>query len=1087
MHKLKLYILSLSGATGLLLAAGCGRSVELPGEVARALSEVPDKIDYTLHVKPVLSDRCFACHGPDQNKQQAGLRLDVKETALAKNGESGLRAVVPGDPGKSELVRRILTGDPEKIMPTPESHLVLTPYEKAVLVRWIEQGAEYKPHWAFEKIREPELPEAGNKEWVKNGIDRFVLEKMEDAGLQPAPEAEKYILLRRLYLDLTGLIPNPEEVESFLADNSPDAYEKVVDKLLASPHYGEHRAVPWLDLARYADTHGYQDDGPRTMWPYRDWVIRAFNQNMPFDRFVTWQLAGDLLPHPTTEMMLATAFNRNHQQSQEGGIVPEEYRNEYVSDRVNTFGAAFLGLTTECARCHDHKYDPVSQKDYFSLYAFFNNNNENGQIPYNGEASPSIVIPTPEAGKRLRELTQAKLSAEKKRTGIRKSSRDDFEKWLKTLPGQKDSLVSLSHGLVAYYGFEDTTGRKLVNLAVPKDTARVEGDDSLSLAAIRNGKFGKSRYIFGENAIRFPRPVGWYERHEPFTVSVWLKLHDANTVGSLIHKSNGVFNGYRGWNVFREQDGTFRFTLSNVWPENAIELVSKDKVPLGEWVHIVVSYDGLSRAKGARMYLNGERMPVVVMNDNLNQSLLHGKKHTNWGESDMLIGRLSDQYTKDFEVDELKVYSRSLNPLEVKELFTRKDELGAALSAGRPEQVSEMLYDFYLENYHDGYRAALSEFRAAIDEETKLLDSQLDVMVMKERKYPRTTYLLKRGVYDAPDYEVKPDTPEQFFRIPAEFPRNRLGLARWLLHEDHPLFARVTVNRFWQEIFGRGLVKTTADFGNQGELPTHPALLDWLSVRFRKSGWDVKALHKLMVMSATYRQSSVVSPEANRKDPENRLYSRSQAGRVSAEQARDNALVSGGLLVRSVGGPGVFPYQPDGIWEALATRNAVRYVRSNGDSLYRRSMYTYWKRSAPPPMMLNFDAAERHFCSVKRQKTSTPLQALVTMNDPQFVEASRLLAQKAMEKSELNDDTDAILRYFFLSLVSRSPKPEELDILRTLYQGEEAYFRNNPQKYKQLLMTGAIPYDKALPPHRLAALTIVASTVMNFDEVLIKR
>lgn len=1064
--------------------SACTGSVELPEEVEVAMVSVPEKVDYIRDVKPILSDRCFACHGPDKNKIQAGLRLDIQAQALAKNAESGLRAIVPGKPHKSELVRRILSDDPEMRMPTPESHLTLTPEEKAVLVKWIEQGAEYKPHWAFVKVAEPKIPKVKLEDWCRNEIDRFILHDMEKAGVRPSIEAEKTTLLRRVYLDLIGLVPTPEEVDAFLADNSADAYEKVVDRLLASRHYGEHRAVPWLDLARYADTHGYQDDGPRTMWPYRDWVIRAFNENLPFDKFITWQLAGDLLPNPTRDMMLATAFNRNHQQSQEGGIVPEEYRNEYVADRVNTFGAAFLGLTTECARCHDHKYDPISQKDYFSLYAFFNNNNENGQIPYNGEASPTITLPTPEAESQLRSLTQIKVNATRKREAIRKSARKDFEAWLKKIAGQADSLVPLDKDLAGHYTFDDEIPRKLGNRATGLDSAVVEGDDSLARAAIRQGKLGKSRYIFGENAIRFPKPIGWYERDQPFSVSIWLYLHDEKTVGSLIHKSNGVFNGYRGWNIFREEDGHFRFTLSNVWPENAIELISKEPVPLREWVHLTVTYDGLSRARGVKMYLNGEEMPALIANDQLTQSLLHGKHNSNWGFSDMLIGRLADQYTKDFEVDELRIYSRTLNPLEVKSLYSGTNEVKKSL-AEKEGPVGEYLYRYYLENYRPDYIQALQEHRSAIAQETEILNRQIDVMVMKERKYPRKTFLLKRGAYDAPDYEVYPDTPDQFFKIPAGYPRNRLGLAQWLLHPDHPLFTRVTVNRFWQEIFGRGLVRTPEDFGNQGELPTHPELLDWLSVWFRNSGWDVKALHKLMVMSATYRQSSVTTPELVLKDPDNRLYSRSQAGRLSAEQTRDNVLASSGLLMREIGGPGVYPYQPDGIWEALATRNAVNYVQSHGDSLYRRSMYTYWKRSAPPPMMLNFDAAERHFCSVKRQKTSTPLQALVTLNDPQFVEAARVLAQKAMENA--GETPDAVLNYFFKSLASRPPRDRELDILRNLYREEVQEFRANMQKCRQLLSVGEKPVNDKLPPHQLAAYTVVASTLMNFDEVLIKR
>jgi hypothetical protein len=1083
---LRILSLSLIGWVTLLIV-GCKKQADLPQEISEALSEVPEKVDYTLHVKPILSDRCFACHGPDQNKQQAGLRLDVEAQALAKNKESGLRAIVPGNSHKSELVRRILSQDPEKMMPTPESHLSLNATEKALLIRWIEQGATYKPHWAFVKVEKPELPPIQNKQWVKNEIDYFVLNKLEEAGLQPAPEAEKYLQIRRLYLDLTGLVPSPEEVDAFLADTRPDAYEKVVDRLLESKHYGEHRAVPWLDLARYADTHGYQDDGPRTMWPYRDWVIKAFNKNMPYDEFVTWQLAGDLLPHPTRDMMVATGFNRNHQQSQEGGIVPEEYRNEYVSDRVNTFGSVFLGLTTECARCHDHKYDPFSQKDYFSLYAFFNNNNENGQIPYNGEASPTVTVPTPEAEIQLRGYTQEKLIAEKKRTTIQKAAKVDFEKWLKTISTQKDSLVSPSHGLVGHFSFDDTTSRKLLNLADLKDTARVEGDDSLSRAAVREGRFGKSRYIFGENAVRFSKPLGWFERHQPFTVSIWLKIHDPKTVGSLFHKSNGVFDGYRGWNVFREENGTFRFTLSNVWPENAIELVTKDKVPLGEWVHIAVTYDGLSKARGAAIYVNGEKASTVVLNDQLTQSLLYGKKQTNWVLNHLMIGRLSDQYTKDFEVDELRIYNRSLHPLELLGLYTQKNEVWERLASRHSASGKEDLFGYYLENYRPDYKEALTQYRTAIDNETQLLDKQIDVMVMKERKYARETFLLKRGVYDAPDVRVSADTPDQLFKIPDSYPRNRLGLAKWLLHPDHPLFTRVTVNRFWQEVFGKGLVRTVEDFGNQGELPTHPELLDWLSSYFRESEWNVKAFHKLMVMSATYRQSSVGSPESGQKDPDNALYARKSSMRVSAEQARDNALASSGLLWREIGGPGVYPYQPDGIWEALATRNAVKYVRSTGDSLYRRSMYTYWKRSAPPPMMLNFDASERHFCSVKRQKTSTPLQALVTLNDPQFVEASRILAQNAMENEALKQETEAILSYFFKSVVGRAPSKEEAKVLKDLYLQEQGYFKTNPAKSVELLRTGDSPFNKKLPSDQLAAFTVVASTIMNFDEALIKR
>ncbi len=1076
-------------ATLLLGVESCSPKAELPEAVAVAMKALPDEVDYTLHVKPILSDRCFACHGPDQNKQKAGLRLDVEEMALSKNPESGLKAIIPGNSGSSELVKRILSTDPDYQMPTPESHLTLSTQEKATLIRWIEQGAVYKPHWAFVKPERPALPEVSHTDWPKNELDFFILHQLEAQQLTPAPEAAKTTLLRRVHLDLTGLPPTPAAIDAFLADQSADAYEKVVDGLLASPHYGERMAVPWLDLARYADTHGYQDDGLRTMWPYRDWVIKAFNQNLSFDRFITWQLAGDLLPRPTRDMLVATAFNRNHQQSQEGGIVPEEYRTEYVADRVNTFGKAFLGMTTECARCHDHKYDPISQKDYFSLFAFFNNNNENGQIPYNGEASPSLTLPSPEAEASLKMYRrQLEATAEQLKI-IQKKGKPGFEEWLQQAQRQPQAaLIPDTTGLAGYFNFDEPDGKALVNLANTADSARVQGDNSLTAKSVQDGKFGKSRYLFGENAITIPPPLGYYERHQPFTVSIWLRLHDDNTVGSLIHKSNGVFNGYRGWNLFREADGTIRFTLSHVWPENAIEIVSREKIPLKEWTHVVLSYDGRSKARGTRLYLNGEPAPVTILNDQLTQSLLYGKNKSNWYVDHMMIGRLSDQYTKDFQVDELKIFTRSLNPLEVKGLFTRTNEVASVLQNRQSLQnpvIRAQLYQYYLAHFHTGYRQELAAYRTLLEKETALLNTQPDVMIMKERRFPRKTFLLTRGVYDAPDYEVTAETPEHLFKMPGDFPKNRLGLARWLLHPDHPLFARVVVNRFWQEYFGDGLVATVDDFGNQGALPTHPALLDWLAVHFRESGWDVKAFQKMLVLSATYRQSSVPTPEQLSKDPDNHWYSRGPSHRISAEQIRDNALAASGLLNEQIGGESVYPYQPDGLWEALATRNAVKYLQSHGDSLYRRSMYTFWKRSSPPPMMLNFDAAERHFCTVKRQKTSTPLQALVTLNDPQFVEASRVLAQHALET--LENDPETIFTYFFKALAGRAPRPVEIEILNDLYQEELADFRRNPLRAHKLVRSGEAPVNTQLPQDQLAAYAIVASTVLNFDEAIIKR
>lgn len=1079
---------SLLIAAGGLFLMSCDSKIDLPDDVAAEMNTLVAPVDYTYDVKPILSDRCFACHGPDANHQKADLRLDMAEVAFKKEAESGLKAIRPGKPGRSELVHRILSADPDIVMPTPESHLSLTAREKAILIRWIEEGAEYKPHWAFTKIEKPEVPKVKNEAWVKNDIDRFVLKKLEDKRIKPAAEASKTTLLRRVSLDLTGLPPTPEEVRAFVKDSSPNAYEKAVDRLLASPHYGEHMAVPWLDAARYADTHGYQDDGLRTAWPFRDWVINSFNKNQPYDQFVTWQLAGDMLPNPTRDMLVATAFNRMHQQSQEGGIIPEEYRSAYVSDRVDTFGKTFLGLTVECARCHDHKYDPISHKDYYSLYAFFNNNDENGQIPYNGEASPAITLPTPEADARLKYI-HANLAKEQSAITANAAVYErSFRQWLaaaRTAP--EKALLPEKTDLLGYFTFDEPQGKEFTNLANPKHKASAEGDDSLSNVASRNGRIGKARYIFGDNAVSFGDNFAFFERNQPFSISIWLNLHDPAVSGSLLHKSNGVMNGYRGWNVFREKDGRIRLTMSHVWPENAIEIQTVDKFPMNKWTQLGFTYDGLSKAAGLKLFVNGQPVKVTVHNDHLTESILYGKNKTNWYVDRLNIGRLSDQRTKNFEVDEFRIYTRAVSPLEMLGLYTLKNELLMALKtpdAQLKPALLASLKDYYLTNIDAGFKKEMAASRALIGEETEIMDKQIDVMVMKERKYPRKTFILNRGAYDAPGKPVTMDTPDAFFKIPKEYPKNRLGLAKWLLDKNHPLFSRVTVNRFWMMYFGKGIVISSDDYGNQGELPTHPELLDYLAVRFRESGWNVKAMQRLIVTSATYRQSSKIERNVQDLDPDNRLYARGPSYRMSAEQIRDNALASSGLLTRRVGGKSAYPYQPAGLWEALATRNEVTYKQQHGDSLYRRSLYTIWKRSSPPPMMLNFDAAERHFCITKRQKTSTPLQALVVMNDPQFVEASRVLAQHMLKNGKSVDEQ---IDYAFTALTSRLPDPKEKMVLKELLEEELKDFSQNPKRMKSILAVGEYPLDKTLDPAQLAAGTIVASTVMNFDEFLIKR
>lgn len=737
---------------------------------------LPEVVDFNFHVKPILSDRCFKCHGMDDQTREAGLRLDTKEGAfMALGNAKDHYAIIPNDAENSTLVERIYTADPTSVMPPPESNLKLTDFEKALLKKWIAQGAQWKKHWSFIPIQKPTVPKVEDEDWGHNEIDHFILRKLENNGIKPSPLASKEMLIRRLTFDLTGLPPSLEEVDNYLNDDSTDAYEKVVDRLLASQAYAERMTTEWLDLARYADTHGYQDDLERTMWPWRDWVIHAYAKNMPFDEFVRWQLAGDMLPDPSKEQIIATAFNRNHKITQEGGVIPEEYRTEYVADRAQTFGTAFLGLTMECARCHDHKYDPISQENYYQLFSFFNNVPEHGLIEkYGGIPDPSIILT-------------------------------------------------------------------------------------------------------------------------------------------------------------KEEMATTLSFINNL-----------DTVP------------------------------------------------------------------------------------------------------------------------------------------------EVQLLVMDEMEEPRQTYVLNRGAYDQPTVAVKPKTPESISSFPKELPRNRLGLADWLLSKENPLMARVTVNRFWQLIFGQGIVGTPDDFGNQGSLPTHPELLDWLATYFMDNEWNVKQTIKYIVQSSTYQQSAKIRPELLEIDPDNELLARAPRTRLSAEMIRDHALATSGLLVKKVGGPSVKPYQPEGLWAEKTGGgggSTAKYIEDDGEKLYRRSLYTFWKRTVPPPSMMTFDAASRDFCTVKRQNTSTPLQALVLMNDPQILEACRVMAYQAIEKNENLDDRIA---YMFRKATSRRPNAEELDILVDYYKEELQQFESQPENAAEYLTVGVYQQKEVLSIPEMAAYTIVANAIFNLDEAITK-
>jgi hypothetical protein len=1093
-----------------LIFANCTSNLEVPEEIAAEQSLLPENLDYNYHIKPILSDRCFKCHGPDKTKIEAGLQLTSLDGASMKL-ESGMTAIEPGDIEESELVRRILSSDPEEVMPPSDSHLSLSAREKAMLITWIDQGAKYKEHWSLSKITKPSIPSSQKPWWsklgfgddekklspeeekafVKNDIDRLTLAKMSEHNLHPSAEAPRATLLRRVSMDLTGLPPSPEEVTSFMNDKSSNAYEKVVDRLLHSPHFGEHLAVSWLDLARYADTHGYQDDGMRNVYPYRDWVITAFNENLSLDKFVTYQLAGDLLPEPSKEMLIATSFNRQHPQSQEGGIVPEEYMNEYVADRTNTFGKAFLGLTMECARCHDHKYDPISAKDYYSMSAFFNQNNDYGEVPYNGEAAPTLMLPD--------SIAQAKMKFIKEKITNASQTLDDkstyengFNNFLASLKDDNVDENILSQGLAVHLTFDAYEKDQYYNEAGKGVKALLSGDVDRHPVLVQ-GKFGGAIQLRGDCGVqlismedeaaksereKFYKGLN-LERNQQFTVSFWLNVLKDKTSGPVITKNNGEFEGYRGYDIILNDDRSLSVRMMYVFPSNGIEFRTSERLPLKEWSHLSLSYDGSGRAEGLKLFINGKLSKSKLLADHLTKSILHGEGFSNWSFMPFEIGKNFRSTIQDIQVDDFRFFKRKLSAIEV-------DALSKNLSKVTIDGEREKLYEFYLWNVDPNFSVNWKALSALRLEETELLTDIPEVMIMQElpTDNKRKTFLLNRGAYDSPGEEVIAETPLRLGKLPDGFTRDRLGLANWLLHEDNSLFSRVTVNRIWMSFFGTGLVKTQEDFGNQGDLPSHPELLDWLAVTLREDQWNIKTFIKRIVMSATYRQSSNIIPGEYEKDPDNKWLSRGASYRYSAELVRDNALKASGLLVEKIGGPSVYPYQPSGIWEALAIRNAVSYNQGKGEDLYRRSMYTVWKRSSPPPMMLNFDASDRQQCTVRRQRTATPLQALVMMNDPQFIEAARVLAERTLKNWTTDDER---ITWIYLACISRPPRQTELKILRELLHQQRNHFRKSKSASVKLAKAGEFAVTSGLDPVEVAAYTVVANTVLNSDEALVKR
>lgn len=1021
-----------------------------------------EKLDYNRDVRPILAAKCFACHGNDPKSIRAGLKLDDRKSAISKL-ESGNHAIVPGSPAQSKMVQRITSKDVNEKMPPADSNRVLLPDEIAVLTRWIAEGAEYKPHWAFVAPVRPALPSVKNVAWPKNEIDRFVLAKLESKRLKPNPEADKATLIRRVSLDLAGLPPTPSEVNRFLADRAPNAYEKVVDRLLASPRFGERMAMDWVDYARYADSNGYQADFERYQWRWRDYVINAFNSNMPYDRFTIEQLAGDLLPNPTTDQLIATGFNRNHRINTEGGVIAEEWRVETVIDRVETTSTVWLGLTSGCARCHDHKYDPISQKEFYSLYSYFNNVPETGS----GEERPINHPPVARAPMPGQDETLARLSTQMAviQAQLKTNARANISKAVAWRIDDSAAVSGLRRGVIARYAFSGKATVAEGQADMPKVQGAVKFESGRGGGAVRTT----------DNGFLDLGAVGDFESDKPFSYGGWVNPQNGN--GSPIARMDEG-HGFRGWDL-SIQNGRPAVHLIETWPTNALKVIGKPMIANGKWTHVAVTYDGSSRTEGIRIYINGKLVPQDVEAGKL--------KGTIRTQVSTKIGRRTDGSRFEGMVDDLALFDRVLSDAEVGALAGAHP--AAALLAISPDkrtpaQQEELARLWSFEN-DPQYKSASDRVSALAAQKAKLESEIPTVMVMREMPKPRVARVLVRGQYDKYGDEVKAGLPAALPPLPAGVPNNRLGFAKWIVSPSNPLTARVTVNRFWERFFGMGIVQTSEDFGTRAEYPSHPELLDWLATEFVRSGWNIKATMKKIAMSATYRQSSRVSEFLAKNDPQNRWLARGPRFRLPAEVIRDQALSVGGMLVEKLGGPSTRPYQPEGIWnETQHYGNLLNYVHDKGDGLHRRSLYTIWKRTAAPPNMTLFDVPTREYCRVRRARTDTPLQALALMNDVTYVEAARALAQRML--TEAGPAPEQRLNFAYETVLARRPSSAEAKVLLAGLRARTDHYRSHPADAQKLVAIGDFPRPKGLNDADLAAYIVTASTLLNLDETVTK-
>lgn len=1053
----------------------------LSGKVA---AEDAAPISFNESIQPILSENCYHCHGPDSGTREPKkepLRLDREKFAF-QNREDGKPVIVKGDPAASLLVRLIKSKNPDEVMPPTKSHNQLTAEEIALVEKWVQQGAKYEEHWSFISPKRAEVPKAEHPELVNNPVDAFIQEKLGEKGLIAGQDEDPRVLARRVALDLTGLLPDAADVEAFAKYPSNEAYQKYLDKLFATPAYAEHRTRYWLDYSRYADTHGLHFDNVRSIWPYRDYVIRSFAENKPYDTFVREQLAGDMIPATSADTWIATGYVRCNVSTNEGGTIPEEVHANNTRDRAEAFGATFLGLTVGCAACHDHKFDPTAQRDFYSLAAFFNNTAEKPWDENIADTQPVLRIPADdkraEFDAAIVRHSQAAMNYEKRRD----AAPVNFKKWLSG--GNKPSIVSPT-GLELRLKLDEGKGDIVKNSAPGAKTPSYKADTNPLVWGEQIWLWPSARMEIATNLVMPDQ--GDFEADEAFSASMWINLRmktsNATTGnGPLISRmGDASMENHRGWDFFIDGDKLVVHIISK-WPDQAIR-ADTPGIPRGEWVHVGFSYDGSGKGDGVKLYVNGQERPTSTPTNTLKPGLTIRNKLP------LQLGlRAGGERLRETSYQDVRLYRRKLDAAEFSRL--PYEDLSAEILAASPDpakwtarQKFVALDNYFLPTADPEAARFRKEMETADADIERLGKDGMATLITRERETPATAWVLDRGVYSARKEMVVPATPD-FLPMPNQA-SNRLELAEWLFKPENPLFARVTVNRIWQEIFGTGLVETSDDFGIMGARPSNEKLLDWLAVEFRESGWNMRHMYQLLLTSHTYRQSNQVTPAALAADQGNRLLSRGPRFRMDAEVLRDTALQASGLLANKVGGPPVKSYQPEGLWEAVSMpeSNTLHYKQDSGEALYRRSIYSFWKRFAPPPSLETFDATAREVVCSRRARTNTPLQALVSMNDPQFFEAARKLAERAIQNSSQPAER---FNYLSETLISRPLVPKEMTDLTKQLETFSNYYREHAQDAKDLLTTGEAPVNPTLDPIEVATWSMMANQFLNLDETLTK-